>query len=138
MSSLSSLFYLLYSQKEDHQIQLFAPLDFAFHSQTHNFLNSYKLELSIWKCKNLLKIVRIIVFLGMHSWFFSRQFEWIKKKILNCVFSKYFINSLAKFLDITYNNSQPEFIFMKENFYLFNMHYDVFSDDFFYSWLLWS
>ena len=49
--------------------------------------------------------------------------------LLNCVFSKYFINSLAKFLDKLYNNSQPEFIFMKENFYLFNMHYDVFSDD---------
>ena len=49
--------------------------------------------------------------------------------LLNCVFSKYFINSLAKFLDKLYNNSQPAFIFMKENFYLFNMHYDVFSDD---------
>ena len=49
--------------------------------------------------------------------------------LLNCVFSNYFINSLAKFLDKTYNNSQPEFIFMKENFYLFNMHYDVFSND---------
>ena len=49
--------------------------------------------------------------------------------LLNCVFSKYFINSLAKFLDKTYNKSQPEFIFMKTNFYSFNMHYDVFSDD---------
>ena len=49
--------------------------------------------------------------------------------LLNCVFSKYFINSLAKFLDKTFNNSQPEFIFLKENFYLFNMHYDVFSDN---------
>ena len=49
--------------------------------------------------------------------------------LLNCVFSKCFINSLAKFLYKTYNNSQPKFIFMKEKFYLFNMHYIVFLDD---------
>ena len=49
--------------------------------------------------------------------------------LFDCVFSRYFINSLAKFLDKTYHNSQPEFIFMKENFYLFNMHSDIFSND---------
>ena len=49
--------------------------------------------------------------------------------LFDCVFSSYIINSLAKFLDKTYHNSQPEFIFMKENFYLFNMHYDIFSND---------
>ena len=52
-----------------------------------------------------------------------------KHVLLNCVFSKYLINSLARFLDKTFNNSQPEFIFLKENFYLFNMHYDAFSNN---------
>ena len=47
--------------------------------------------------------------------------------LLNYVFQNYFINSLAQFLDKTYNNSQPDLIFLKENFYLFKMHYDIFS-----------
>ena len=38
-----------------------------------------------------------------------------------------FIHKLAVFLDIKYNNGQPQFIFLKESFYLFNMYYDDFS-----------
>ena len=48
--------------------------------------------------------------------------------LLNYVFQNYFINSLAQFLDKTYNNSQPDLIFLKENFYLFKMHYDIFRN----------
>ena len=47
-------------------------------------------------------------------------------------FQNIFINSLDKSIDkISYNNSQSEFIFMKENFCLLNnnMHYDIFTDD---------
>ena len=40
----------------------------------------------------------------------------------------YFVHKLALFLDFKYNESKPEFIFLKENFYLFNMHYPGFSD----------
>ena len=40
-----------------------------------------------------------------------------------------YCSKIIKFLDKTHNNSQPEFIFMKENFYLFNMHYNVFPDN---------
>ena len=42
-------------------------------------------------------------------------------------FPKYFIHILALFLDFKYNNNQPEFIFLKENFYLFNIYYEDFS-----------
>ena len=44
-----------------------------------------------------------------------------------CIFPSYFIHKLAVFLDIKYNNGQPQFIFLKESFYLFNMYYDDFS-----------
>ena len=40
-----------------------------------------------------------------------------------------YCSKIIKFLDKTYNNSQPEFIFMKWNFFSFNMHYDIFTDD---------
>ena len=47
--------------------------------------------------------------------------------IFFCTFPKYFIHILALFLDFKYNNNQPEFIFLKENFYLFNIYYEDFS-----------
>ena len=40
-----------------------------------------------------------------------------------------YCSKIIKFLDKTYNNSQPEFIFMKWNFFSFYMHYDIFTDD---------
>ena len=46
-----------------------------------------------------------------------------------CFFPKFFIDSLAKFLDKTFNNSNPDFIFLKENFYLFNIYYEAFTYD---------
>ena len=48
--------------------------------------------------------------------------------IFECSFPKYFVHKLALFLDFKYNESKPEYIFLKENFYLFNMHYPGFSD----------
>ena len=44
-----------------------------------------------------------------------------------CVFPKYFIHALAMFLDKTYNQSAPQFIFLKETFYLFNIYYEDFA-----------
>ena len=48
-----------------------------------------------------------------------------------CVFPTYFIHKLALFLDYVLNDSKPEFIFLKENFYLYNMFYEGFSNDFY-------
>ena len=49
--------------------------------------------------------------------------------IFECKFPKYFAHCLALFLDKVYNNECPEFIFLKENFYLFNIYYDCFKTD---------
>ena len=46
--------------------------------------------------------------------------------IFYCIFPKYFIHLLARFLDHKYNNNHPDFIFLKENFYLFNIYYEIF------------
>ena len=48
-----------------------------------------------------------------------------------CVFPTYFVHKLALFLDYFLNDGRPEFIFLKENFYLFNMFYEGFSNNFF-------
>ena len=47
--------------------------------------------------------------------------------LFECIFPSYFIHKLAVFLDIKYNCGQPQFIFLKEGFYLFNLYYDDFS-----------
>ena len=49
--------------------------------------------------------------------------------IFSCYFSKYFIHAFALFLDNMYNDGKPEFIFLKENFYLFNIFYPQFNDN---------
>ena len=49
--------------------------------------------------------------------------------IFECKFAKYFAHCMATFLDKIYNNECPEFIFLKENFYLFNIYYDCFKGD---------
>ncbi len=48
-----------------------------------------------------------------------------------CVFPTYFVHKLALFLDYFLNDGRPEFIFLKETFYLFNMFYERFSNNFF-------
>lgn len=48
--------------------------------------------------------------------------------IFYCYFAKYFIHALALFLDQKYNDGNPEFIFLKENFFLFNIIYPQFND----------
>ena len=52
--------------------------------------------------------------------------------LLYCYFPKYFAHSLAIFLDQYYNNHNPEFIFLKESFYLFNIFYEQFSENEYY------
>ena len=52
--------------------------------------------------------------------------------LMHCYFPKYFIHSLAIFLDQYYNNHNPEFIFLKESFYLFNIFYEQFSENDYY------
>ena len=49
--------------------------------------------------------------------------------IFECKFAKYFAHCMATFLDKIYNNECPEFIFLKENFYLFNIYYECFKGD---------
>ena len=40
----------------------------------------------------------------------------------------FFSNMLAIFLDKYFNDGRPEFIFLRENLYLFNIFYETFSD----------
>jgi hypothetical protein len=47
--------------------------------------------------------------------------------IFECPFPKYFSHALALFLDAKFNQSRPQYIFLRENFFLFNMFYDEFS-----------
>ena len=47
--------------------------------------------------------------------------------IFECYFPRYFVNCLALFLDITFNDGKPDFVFLKENFYLFNIYYEIFT-----------
>jgi hypothetical protein len=47
--------------------------------------------------------------------------------IYQCYFPRYFAHCLALFLDRHYNNSCPDFIHLKENFYLFNIFYECFT-----------
>ena len=44
-----------------------------------------------------------------------------------CIFPRYFSNSVALFLDFFFNDSKPQYLFLKENFYLYNMYYEEFS-----------
>ena len=48
-------------------------------------------------------------------------------EIFECLFPKFFSHKLALFLDVKYNESRPEFIFLKDTFYLYNMYYEDFS-----------
>ena len=47
--------------------------------------------------------------------------------IFQCTFPKYFSHSLAMFLDKHYNAGAPDFLFLKENFFLFNIYYETFT-----------
>ena len=42
------------------------------------------------------------------------------------------VHALAIFLEQYYDNHNPEFIFFKESFYLFNIFYDQFSENEYY------
>lgn len=48
--------------------------------------------------------------------------------IFACIFPNFFAHVLGIFLDERFNNGRPEFIFLKENFFLFNIWYPDFSD----------
>lgn len=52
--------------------------------------------------------------------------------LMFCYFPKYFVHSLAIFLDEYFNNHNPEFIFLKESFYLFNIYFEQFSEKDYY------
>lgn len=49
--------------------------------------------------------------------------------IFECFFPRYFANSLALFLDHTFNDGRPDFVFMKENFFLFNIYYEILTQN---------
>ena len=47
--------------------------------------------------------------------------------LFSCLFAKYFVDNLAKFLDFFYNDNVPQFVLLKENFYLYNIYFEEFS-----------
>lgn len=47
--------------------------------------------------------------------------------IFYCIFPKYFVRALALFLDYYYHDNKPQFIFLMENFFLYNIYYEEFS-----------
>ena len=52
----------------------------------------------------------------------------IEHSLFICRLPKYVIHALATFLDQKYNNGCPDFIFLKENFFLFNIFYEHFTE----------
>ena len=48
--------------------------------------------------------------------------------IYQCYFPRYFAQCLALFLDRYFNNGRPDFIFLKDNFFLFNIFYECFNN----------
>ena len=53
----------------------------------------------------------------------------LEHALFSCLFPKYFTNALALYLDFLFNHDTPEFIHLKENFYLFNTWYPVFANN---------
>ena len=47
--------------------------------------------------------------------------------LFECKFPSYASSAIAKFLDMRYNDSAPDFIFLKESFFLCNTYYEQFS-----------
>ena len=47
--------------------------------------------------------------------------------LFNCMFPSFFSDVLAKFLDHHFNEGVPDFLFLKENFYNYNIFYEIFS-----------
>ena len=47
--------------------------------------------------------------------------------IFYCKFPTYIANTITKYLDKVYNDSQPEFIFMVEPVFLYNVFFEQFS-----------
>ena len=52
----------------------------------------------------------------------------LEHELFHCIFPDFFSNTLAKFLDIYFCDGRPEFIFLRENFFMFNIYYEVFSN----------
>ena len=52
----------------------------------------------------------------------------LEHELFYCLFPDFFSNALANFLDKRFNDGRPEFIFLRENFYLFNIFYEIFSE----------
>ena len=46
-----------------------------------------------------------------------------------CIFPRFLSHTLAIFLDEHFNDKKPVYIFLKENFYLFNIFYEEFQQD---------
>ena len=51
----------------------------------------------------------------------------IEHSLFFCLYPKFFIHALALYLDYYFNNDTPEFIYLKENCYLFNVWYPIFA-----------
>ena len=52
----------------------------------------------------------------------------LEHELYYCIFPDFFSNILAKFLDRKFNGGRPDFIFLRESFYLFNIFYEIFND----------
>ena len=52
----------------------------------------------------------------------------LEHELYYCIFPDFFSNVLAKFLDRKFNGGRPDFIFLRESFYLFNIFYEIFND----------
>ena len=51
----------------------------------------------------------------------------LEHALYECIMPNFFAHALARFLDVRYNAGKPEFIFLKENFFLYNIFYEHFS-----------
>ena len=51
----------------------------------------------------------------------------LEHALYECIMPNFFAHALARFLDVRYNAGKPEFIFLKENFFLYNIFYEHLS-----------
>ena len=51
----------------------------------------------------------------------------LEHALYECILPDFFSHTLARFLDVHLNEGKPEFIFLKENLFLFNIYFEQFS-----------
>ena len=144
-----SLFSLLFKQMHKKKLACIHPsiatrkVDKKWFPDIESFQNSFKIVLNLpitlyYKGFLFEQYTRTLVSATkLFKWNLIESDMCIKCNIKNdsdhaifyCTFPKYFAHCLAVFLDEMYFQGCPEFIFLKESFFLFNIYYECFKGE---------